>query len=624
MWTSVERAEITRLKNSFGQGLYDLYWTEGTTDLEEPWLVAMSFAEDALVLHIARIGGFYVALDDELGRIAEDQDLQTFISACIHYIRTPNQRTNAKIVPLSQGWETLAAWSALIVELLRHEIMAGSHQAEEIAQAPEQTEPTAPLPEAETQRLANQSSETTEVALHDRPGRLRQNPTLPSSEGRATGSEPMMGLAFLQSVITVASVEFAISVSDAAATTPDQTENDSAEIAELLAKDEITQATTQEQAQELADEDKKIVDALWPNDRALDQESTVAALSNAKDGLFGRATDLIQDNITAILTELFGRGALKGGSVREEWTALSIGSSEDSIPCETQGLDVTGTASSTGSHAECSSLEADPDEAQQRHDDNQSRATQASNLQSVTQIKQPEKIEIAQPSVQKPVQMAEPFSLVPKPLIQDTPSLKDISVAVFLIDTDTEERVARIEQDGTVDAGVVESGKYSIEVAFSDGTVAPTGSVSLSLNGSDPRVENIVPYALFGDGDGNYYGNSLITNGAKDLKIAIHSEAHGKGETTDFNFQFEVEGAVHEETAIDPIPELGEGSALIDFTDEAIEFDSTAPFLPELDEDETAEPKPQASDNTASTNDNEAPQDLAILDTTTDSLDLIA
>ena len=59
---------------------------------------------------------------------------------------------------------------------------------------------------------------------------------------------------------------------------------------------------------------------------------------------------------------------------------------------------------------------------------------------------------------------------------------------------------------------------------------SPVGSMRLSLSGpvSNTRVENIPPYSLWGDTDGNYSGRSLAT-GEYTLTATAYSDSGGGG-----------------------------------------------------------------------------------------------
>ncbi|MEM9231838.1 MAG: DUF5060 domain-containing protein [Pseudomonadota bacterium] len=84
----------------------------------------------------------------------------------------------------------------------------------------------------------------------------------------------------------------------------------------------------------------------------------------------------------------------------------------------------------------------------------------------------------------------------PDPEPQPDPGFK-----IYLINADTNTRLDEVKAGDPVYLPDGDTGAYSFEVVPNDGF---SGSVRMSLNGGPAQVENIAPYALFGDMNGNF------------------------------------------------------------------------------------------------------------------------
>ncbi|MEM9148652.1 MAG: hypothetical protein AAGC57_21070, partial [Pseudomonadota bacterium] len=161
------------------------------------------------------------------------------------------------------------------------------------------------------------------------------------------------------------------------------------------------------------------------------------------------------------------------------------------------------------------------------------------------------------------------------PLPSPEPEPEPKGTTVYLVDVVSDARVAEITEGATLDAGLVESGRFSIEVV--PGEDMTVGSVALSLNGAPPRIENVEPYALFGDHEGDFFGSSALTAGSKQLSIEVFEGERGTGAST----RLEVSFAVEESPAPEPDGRLELGTTTITQADPdgwtRVEFDEAIP-----------------------------------------------
>ncbi|MEM7497220.1 MAG: hypothetical protein AAF371_04415 [Pseudomonadota bacterium] len=82
-WTASERTELATLRHELERVAPPLDWDGGATDAGDPWIVATNPATDEVVLHIARIGRTYAALDETLSTVATGHGLRGVLEACL-------------------------------------------------------------------------------------------------------------------------------------------------------------------------------------------------------------------------------------------------------------------------------------------------------------------------------------------------------------------------------------------------------------------------------------------------------------------------------------------------------------------------------------------------------------
>ncbi len=95
------------------------------------------------------------------------------------------------------------------------------------------------------------------------------------------------------------------------------------------------------------------------------------------------------------------------------------------------------------------------------------------------------------------------------------------------------------------------------------GGTGAIGSVRLSLNGGSDQLENVEPYALFGDTNGDFTGDADLQIGTNTLTVTTYSGGNGSGsvlEVAEFTFTVEADLIVGcDLTAALPVRPPGEG-----------------------------------------------------------------
>ena len=108
------------------------------------------------------------------------------------------------------------------------------------------------------------------------------------------------------------------------------------------------------------------------------------------------------------------------------------------------------------------------------------------------------------------------------------------------VDTDTNEVIAALNDGDVLAADLFEGRNVSI-AAYHIDVDSPVESVQLTL-GSQSRLENVEPYALFGDTRGDFYDGMTLEAGPQDLQFSAYSEDKGAGDLLEtMTLQFTVE-----------------------------------------------------------------------------------
>jgi len=630
MWTSRERAEIGRLKNAFGRDLYDLYWIEGVTDHGEPFFVALRIIDDSLVLHLARIDGLYIALDENLEKAVEGPNLVEFINACVEHVRSPREGPSAGVVPIYAYRNGIAVWATLLAEVLREELGRNDDGGASPSSAQKHNKSDRTGLEGETRRASGQSGDQVELLGADRSARFaRPTPAPVTTELRSHSTDPLVSAALLRTAMAATVVELAAA---------------SVEAAEVEAIEDGTLRLTDAKA-------LLIYDAPPPDpSQSEDAQPSRTTLSPGLQDWSRPSSDPFQGNqfgalaLADLMYSEVGRFAYRTGlaeahsSDKKAASTLPL-SAEDGVdrvphadyatPCSLDGevgasFNI-GADASTGEEAHC----APSDEAQVAETAPEPLVSEPAQVPEVSprtpsSLTAPNSGQSSLPTVDRvlldvlewqpevpeaPQEQPAGSNDAPLPEIRDTPAEEleepapagaltppntpdlqeaqepgdmgavpdvdqaPLEVALYLINPATDERVAEITEGAALDIGLVDDGRYSIEVVPPGGMAVDY--VTLSLNGSPARVEKAAPYALFGDLEGDFGAGSELTAGPKTLEFEIFDTS---GSSTTQQLTFDVVGA---ESEPEPVGRLELGTSRIAQADPdswtRIDFDEAIP-----------------------------------------------
>ncbi|WP_298967009.1 DUF5060 domain-containing protein [uncultured Roseibium sp.] len=122
------------------------------------------------------------------------------------------------------------------------------------------------------------------------------------------------------------------------------------------------------------------------------------------------------------------------------------------------------------------------------------------------------------------------------------PEPEDSLFQFKLIDTDTDKEIVTVTDDDTIDFSLVEGKNVGIAaVTVNETTAEDIGSVTLELAGQK-RTENVSPYALFGDKEGDYFMGRSVEEEDYPLEYTAFDGKKGLGnvlETGSLNFSFD-------------------------------------------------------------------------------------
>ncbi|MEO0697591.1 MAG: right-handed parallel beta-helix repeat-containing protein [Pseudomonadota bacterium] len=149
-----------------------------------------------------------------------------------------------------------------------------------------------------------------------------------------------------------------------------------------------------------------------------------------------------------------------------------------------------------------------------------------------------------------PAPVPTPPVVAPIPVANDDPVYQDAAdeepaerieseyLKIYAVFTDTGERVLLSGTDGFIALGAV-GGRELTLVAESVDSGAAIGSVRMSLSDVQSQLENVEPYALFGDSKGELKDGLVIDDGVHAVELTVYSGRGGKGDVLE-NIQFDL------------------------------------------------------------------------------------
>ncbi|MEM9230722.1 MAG: Ig-like domain-containing protein [Pseudomonadota bacterium] len=115
----------------------------------------------------------------------------------------------------------------------------------------------------------------------------------------------------------------------------------------------------------------------------------------------------------------------------------------------------------------------------------------------------------------------------PEPQPEPEPEPEDVAMRFYLADTDTDETLMELTADAKVGYDMVEGRDVTVYAVTADGT--EVGSMRLSLSGNGSRVENVTPYSLSGDTDGDFFEGTGMEPGSYTLDVSAFDGSDAKG-----------------------------------------------------------------------------------------------
>lgn len=109
------------------------------------------------------------------------------------------------------------------------------------------------------------------------------------------------------------------------------------------------------------------------------------------------------------------------------------------------------------------------------------------------------------------------------------------------VDTDTNETITSLSDGDVLDADLFDGRNVSIAAYHVDDD-SPVESVQLTL-GAQSRLENVEPYALFGDTNGDFFDGMTLEDGVQELKVSAYDKDKGSGDLLEaLTLQFTILG----------------------------------------------------------------------------------
>ena len=107
----------------------------------------------------------------------------------------------------------------------------------------------------------------------------------------------------------------------------------------------------------------------------------------------------------------------------------------------------------------------------------------------------------------------------------------DVALDFYLVDVATDEIITALEPGAKVPAALLENRDVTIFAEAANGSAAP-GSVELNFDGAT-SVENVSPFALFGDNSGDFLKGANFTSGENAIDVSVFAGKNGNGALLD-------------------------------------------------------------------------------------------
>ncbi|WP_299153595.1 hypothetical protein [uncultured Tateyamaria sp.] len=131
------------------------------------------------------------------------------------------------------------------------------------------------------------------------------------------------------------------------------------------------------------------------------------------------------------------------------------------------------------------------------------------------------------------------------------PQLTIDDLTISIIDTETDSAIATLTPGEAISEDLLAGKDVTLSVEVNDATLADeVGSMRLNL-GDQTRLENVEPYALFGDSNGDFLTGEALSAGTFEFSFDVFSGARGQGETL---LSETVSFSIEPDTDPDPTP----------------------------------------------------------------------
>lgn len=168
-------------------------------------------------------------------------------------------------------------------------------------------------------------------------------------------------------------------------------------------------------------------------------------------------------------------------------------------------------------------------------------------------------------SPEKPGGVTPPPSPDPKPPVSPDPKppVSGDALNVFLVDIKTDKNIAQITNGASIAASLVEGKTVGIyaEVKAGSSLAGKVGSIKIYFeNGEVKKTENVAPYSLFRENDGDFTSGIKMGAGVYSIDFDAYSGRNGSGsKLADFDLDFTIKGG--SSGGGGGVPEIGDADA---------------------------------------------------------------